>query len=53
MYQPEEVKGNVEFKHVSYSYSKNNEYVLKDISFTARKGEKIGIIGPTGSGNLL
>ncbi|AIK38283.1 ABC transporter family protein [Bacillus pseudomycoides] len=50
VYQPEEVKGNVEFKHVSYSYSKNNEYVLKDISFTARKGEKIGIIGPTGSG---
>lgn len=49
-YQPEEVKGNIEFKHVSYSYSKNDEYVLKDISFTVRKGEKVGIIGPTGSG---
>ncbi|HEK9099458.1 TPA: ABC transporter ATP-binding protein [Bacillus pseudomycoides] len=49
-YQPEKVNGNIEFKHVSYSYSKNNEYVLKDISFTVRKGEKVGIIGPTGSG---
>ncbi|KEK23501.1 ABC transporter ATP-binding protein [Bacillus gaemokensis] len=50
MYEPEKVNGNVEFKHVSYSYSKNDEYVLKDISFTVRKGEKIGIIGSTGSG---
>ncbi|MCI0765918.1 ABC transporter ATP-binding protein [Bacillus sp. TL12] len=49
-YQPEKVNGNIEFKHVSYSYSKNDEYVLKDISFTVRKGEKVGIIGPTGSG---
>ncbi|KFM98912.1 ABC transporter ATP-binding protein [Bacillus clarus] len=49
-YEPEQVNGNVEFKHVSYSYTKNNEYVLKDISFTVRKGEKIGIIGSTGSG---
>lgn len=40
----------VEFKNVFFSYSKNGEYVLKDISFIARKGEKIGIIGPTGSG---
>ncbi|HDR7636366.1 TPA: ABC transporter ATP-binding protein [Bacillus mycoides] len=52
VYEPKQVDGNVEFKNVSYSYSytKNNEYVLKDISFTVRKGEKIGIIGSTGSG---
>ncbi|MED0903776.1 ABC transporter ATP-binding protein [Bacillus nitratireducens] len=49
-YEPKQVDGNVEFKNVSYSYTKNNEYVLKDISFTVRKGEKIGIIGSTGSG---
>ncbi|QWH06476.1 ABC transporter ATP-binding protein [Bacillus mycoides] len=48
--EPKQVGGNVEFKNVSYSYTKNNEYVLKDISFTVRKGEKIGIIGSTGSG---
>ncbi|HDR7568153.1 ABC transporter ATP-binding protein [Bacillus mycoides] len=50
VYEPKQVDGNVEFKNVSYSYTKNNEYVLKDISFTVRKGEKIGIIGSTGSG---
>ncbi|WP_144505545.1 ABC transporter ATP-binding protein [Bacillus mycoides] len=50
VYEPKQVNGNVKFKNVSYSYTKNNEYVLKDISFTVRKGEKIGIIGSTGSG---
>ncbi|PQZ52409.1 multidrug ABC transporter ATP-binding protein [Bacillus sp. MYb209] len=50
VYEPKQVDGNVEFKNVSYSYTKNNEYVLKNISFTVRKGEKIGIIGSTGSG---
>ncbi|MFK4291466.1 ABC transporter ATP-binding protein [Bacillus sp. RC250] len=50
VYEPKQVVGNVEFKNISYSYTKNNEYVLKDISFTVRKGEKIGIIGSTGSG---
>ncbi|WP_100618193.1 ABC transporter ATP-binding protein [Bacillus cereus] len=49
-YKPKQVHGNVEFKHVSYSYTKNNEYVLKDISFSVRQGEKIGVIGSTGSG---
>ncbi|HHQ2480897.1 TPA: ABC transporter ATP-binding protein [Bacillus cereus] len=50
VYEPKRVNGNVEFKHVCYSYTKNTEYVLKDISFSVRKGEKIGIIGSTGSG---
>ncbi|OOQ93573.1 ABC transporter ATP-binding protein [Bacillus cereus] len=50
VYEPKQVDGNIEFKNVSYSYTKNDEYVLKDISFTVRKGEKIGIIGSTGSG---
>ncbi|MCM3789235.1 ABC transporter ATP-binding protein/permease [Domibacillus indicus] len=44
------VKAAIEFKNVSFSYSQNGEQVLKNISFTAWKGEKIGIIGPTGSG---
>ena len=44
VYEPKQVGGNVEFKNVSYSYTKNNEYVLKDISFTVRKGEKIRML---------
>lgn len=45
-----EFKGKVEFKSVYFSYSKNGEYVLKNISFHVNSGETIGIIGPTGSG---
>lgn len=41
---------DIEFKNVSFKYNKNSEHVLKDISFTAMEGEKIGIIGATGSG---
>ncbi|KAB2441531.1 ABC transporter ATP-binding protein [Bacillus luti] len=50
VFVPVEIEGNVDFKNVSYSYTKNNEYVLKDISFSIRTGEKVGIIGSTGSG---
>ncbi|PMC33818.1 multidrug ABC transporter ATP-binding protein [Bacillus sp. UMB0899] len=42
--------GDIEFRNVSFSYSKNGEHVLNSISFSARHGEKIGIIGATGSG---
>jgi ATP-binding cassette, subfamily B, multidrug efflux pump len=43
-------RGEVEFKNVYFSYSKNGEYVLKNISFRAKAGETIGIIGSTGGG---
>lgn len=44
------LQGNVQFKDVNFSYSKNGNYVLKNISFTAEAGQTIGIIGSTGSG---
>lgn len=47
---PSLTPGNLEFKNVYFSYSKNGEYVLKDISFKANAGDVIGIIGATGSG---
>ena len=47
---PKVVSGEVAFKDVNFSYSKNGEYVLKNISFVAKAGETIGIIGSTGSG---
>ncbi|MCH5584505.1 ABC transporter ATP-binding protein/permease [Shimazuella sp. AN120528] len=49
-YEPSEIKGKVEFQNVSFSYSKNEEQVLKNISFSVQSGETIGIIGSTGSG---
>ena len=42
--------GSIEFKNVSFKYSENAENnVLKDISFSIKSGETIGIIGGTGS----
>ena len=43
-------KGKVEFKNVSFKYSDSDEYVLKDVSFTAEPGMTVAIIGSTGSG---
>lgn len=43
-------KGTVEFKNVSFKYPDADEYLLKDISFKANKGETIAFIGSTGSG---
>lgn len=40
----------IEFKNVSFKYSKTSEYVLKNINFNIKQGEKVGIIGSTGSG---
>ena len=45
-----DVKGSVEFKDVCFKYPGAEEYVLKDISFTANPGETTAFIGSTGSG---
>ncbi|WP_438351723.1 ABC transporter ATP-binding protein [Paenibacillus sp. FA6] len=41
-------KGNVEFKDVSFAYKK--DYVLKNISFEAKQGQTVALVGHTGSG---
>ena len=46
----EEVKGTVEFDHVSFAYPDAGENVLTDISFKAEKGQTLAVIGSTGSG---
>lgn len=43
-------KGSVSFKDVSFRYPGSADYILKDISFDAKKGETIAFIGATGSG---
>ncbi len=44
------LKGVVEFKNVSFKYPDAKEYLIKDISFKALKGETVAFIGSTGSG---
>lgn len=41
--------GDIVFDHVSFGYKEGTE-VLKDVSFTIKKGQTVGILGPTGSG---
>ncbi len=43
-------KGEIEFKNVSFKYPDAADYVLQNISFTAKKGETVAFIGSTGSG---
>lgn len=43
-------QGTVEFKNVSFKYPDAEEYMLKNISFKANKGETVAFIGSTGSG---
>lgn len=45
----ERFKGNVTFDHVFFAYE-NDDYVLKDISFSAKQGETLAFVGHTGSG---
>src|SRR5262245_14433530 len=40
----------VRFEHVTFGYQNGLRPVLRDISFTLRKGEKLGIVGPSGAG---
>jgi ATP-binding cassette subfamily B protein len=42
-------KGNVRFEHVYFGY-KQDEYILKDITFEAKHGETVALVGHTGSG---
>ncbi|WP_313891924.1 ABC transporter ATP-binding protein [Psychrobacillus sp.] len=45
----ESFKGDVEFSNVNFSYEAGKP-ILKNISFQAKAGEKIALVGPTGSG---
>lgn len=41
--------GEIKFENVSFAY-KNDEYVLKNLDFTIKPGEKVALVGPTGAG---
>ncbi|MEZ7505575.1 ABC transporter ATP-binding protein [Flavobacterium sp. Arc2] len=47
----QKIKGNVTFKNVAFSYPSRKEIkVLKNVNFTANFGQKIAIVGPSGTG---
>jgi ATP-binding cassette, subfamily B, multidrug efflux pump len=41
--------GEIRFEHVWFAY-KSDEYVLQDLDFVIRPGEKVALVGPTGAG---
>lgn len=45
----ENLKGNVKFEHVTFAYIDDN-YVLKDLNLEIKAGQKLAIVGATGSG---
>jgi ATP-binding cassette subfamily B multidrug efflux pump len=45
----DEVKGNIEFRNVSFSYN-GEDKVLKEVSFSVHEGERVAIVGATGAG---
>ncbi|HEY0303070.1 MAG TPA: ABC transporter ATP-binding protein, partial [Rhizomicrobium sp.] len=46
---PPHLHGKVEFRHLDFAYNPEHP-ILKDVSFTINPGERIAIVGPTGSG---
>ncbi len=48
-YELPEVKGEVKFEHVFFEYEKDVP-ILEDVNFTARPGQSIALVGPTGAG---
>lgn len=45
-----DVKGNIEFKDVSFKYDGNDKYTIKNFSANIKAGQKVAIVGPTGAG---
>ncbi len=49
-YTVSRVKGDIEFKHVSFAYSKEVGDILHDVSFTIEAGQVVALVGRSGSG---
>ncbi|MBP3943432.1 ABC transporter ATP-binding protein [Sphingobacteriaceae bacterium WQ 2009] len=47
--KPTKIRGEIEFKNVWFAYNEEN-WVLKDVSFTVQPGETLALVGATGAG---
>jgi ABC-type bacteriocin/lantibiotic exporter with double-glycine peptidase domain len=47
---PPKLTGHIELRHVSFQYDPNAPQILRDISLTIRPGQKVALVGRTGSG---
>lgn len=47
---PGELSGNIEISHLNFRYSPDGPLILNDVSFEAKEGEFIALVGPSGSG---
>jgi ATP-binding cassette subfamily C protein len=47
---PGEVRGNIEFSHISFKYAENGPLILDDVSLSIREGQFVAVTGPSGSG---
>lgn len=46
----EDLKGDIVFEHVSFTYPHDTEPTLKDVSFAIKSGQMVGVVGATGAG---
>jgi NHLM bacteriocin system ABC transporter peptidase/ATP-binding protein len=47
---PPRLKGELEFQNVQFQYSPQSPYTIDDLSFSLKPGQRIALVGPTGSG---
>ena len=48
--EPRDIKGAIEFRHLTFNYPLTDRKALEDVSFTINAGENVGLIGRTGTG---
>lgn len=48
-----DIHGEIEFRHLSFRYPDGEFDALRDVSFTIRAGECVGVVGKTGSGKTI
>lgn len=48
-----DIKGDITFRHLSFRYPDGETDALRDVSFTIRAGESVGVVGRTGSGKTI